>query len=615
MPIVNYNAINGAKSATIQHVLVAFQYTQDAVATMVGPEIGKTGTTGTGSSCGGKYVVISNSFMDAENIIAEAIMDWKYFSPLSPRTTSYSGKIIMNDVSGGLFAERLRQFASTIDVAIPHLAVVWRTVFVYSDGTQQYVQLNPLIVHIINFGQSMDDLNGKEYHVNWVAAYNTLAQLPNYAKMYSSTISKISSSTVPQTNSTPIVDAISTKDLSEALNPTRQARLDAVSPMRTIGEMVDALEAQLNSQTRPHEAGLQNIISTIREGYGNKIKRPQQRKAQELPLRYTIRMSDEYRVLPVDNRNLPFEQAVPLQTEPGVTSITMPLGSTYYDALNTIMTMSKTIGTEHGATSEFITYKINCASAIECDGKYHFVMDVSRYPRYDLLPVEFGSSQPPKETSFVGNINPLHLTFQSLRSQTDVIPPDVDIISITYSGATRYELDALEQDSDEQESISFAVAGDRELQTYERVSAIDFFKSGFSGVRTSRHPFDINGLESSSLAGNIDINAELRDTIYRIEIRGNPNFLSDLNVSPLQAASVGPEWNYTFYEKCHLLPMYLRTTIFIEPHTGLGNQTNKREFPNRYYYDGFLHIISVRTRIVAGLMTHVITCTRSENNF
>lgn len=615
MPIVNFNPLNTAAIPAIQHVIVAFQNTQDAVATDVNVDIGETGTEGTGTACGGKYVVISNPLIDAENVVSEATMDWKYFSPLSPRTTSYSGNIMLNDRAGGLFAERLRNFAAAVGVAVPHLAIVWRMVFVYNDGSPQYVYTNPLIIHIVNFGQSMDDLLGKEYTLNWIAAYNTLAQMPNFAKMYASTISKLSSATVPQVNTTPVSNAVSTKALTAAFAQSRQARLDATSPMRTIGEMVDALEAQLNSQTRPHGADLQALLSNIKQGYSTKIKRPEQRKSQELPLKYTIRMNSDYRALPIDNRNLPFEQATPLQGEPGISGMTLPLGSTYYDALNAIMCMSKTVGIEHGAAAEFNTYKINCAAAIECDRKYHFVLDVSRYQRYDLVPDEFGASHPPRNASFVGNINPLHLTFQSLRSDGDLIPADDDIISITYSGATRYELNPLENDSEDVDTTSFAIAGDRELQTYERVAAKDFFKSGFSGVRTARQPFDISGVESSALAGNININSELRDTIYRIELRGNPNFLSDLSITPVQSAPAPTDWNYTFYENCHLFPMYLRTTIFIEPHSFIGKEIPAQKVPNRYYYDGFLHIISVRTKIVGGMMTHIITCTRSEDNF
>jgi hypothetical protein len=246
-----------------------------------------------------------------------------------------------------------------------------------------------------------------------------------------------------------------------------------------------------------------------------------------------------------------------------------------------------------------------------CDGKLKISIYVNRFIRYNLIQNNDGTFDPPLDTTFEGNMRPLFYQFQTDNSE------DNEVTSVTYSGSAKYDLSPLENISDDDNDDASVVIGDRELQTFERSSAQDFFASGFSGVRTVRDVNSHNMLESSSDASQISIHNEMRDTLCSIEAIGNPYFLSDLSINPSSHLEIRDGWGYFYYDSCHLAPMYLRAKFYVQPYTNIRgvdkSAANDRLDP--YYYDGYMQIIGVRTSIYGGNIMHHIRCIRSEPNF
>lgn len=608
---LNNNPLANAPTFTLRHVIVAFEYTEDAASADLRPDA--TDAVITGKVCNGAHKVLVNEFADTASLVTDAIMDWLYFSPSHPKTTSYSGSITVKDSFGGVMANKLNTFAKDTGVSIAHMAVAWRIFFITETGETIYG--NPLIVNIVNFGQSLDDVNGRSYLLNWVATYNTTAQAPQNSKLYQCTVSNPEKSN--QTNSrfasTRISDEVLTpQQMEELLTSYRNSRVDRCAPMRTVGEMIRGLENQLNSQTRSHAGELQDTLAVIKNQFTKKLKPVKQKKQDELPLVYEIEIDEVYKSYKLDNRNLLTEQTEQSRSAAGVSSVTFPAGITVYEAIDTILTMSREIGKEHsGNTLPEYTYRINVSMARRCDGKLKFSVYVNRFIRYNLIQENDGTFDPPNDTTFEGNIRPLMYQFQTDNSE------DNEVVSVTYSGSVKYDLSPLEDVTDEDNDDAGVVVGDRELQTFERSTARDYFTSGFSGVRTIRDISSSNMLESASDASQISIHNELRDTICNLEVIANPYLLSDLAVNPVSHLMVKDGWGYYYYDSCHLAPMYLRAKLFIQPYTNIRGvdraAANAKLDP--YYYDGYMQIIGVRTSIYGSNIMHNIRCIRSEPNF
>jgi hypothetical protein len=587
-------------SMSFKHILVAFSNTLDATNTEIDNKIGKTGTTLTGSACGGKAVVVLNEFTDNRFVVLSHKNVFTFNSPFDPFTTSFCGDLTITDSVGGYFQDFLRyKVADYLSLSETHVIFNLKTYIlgVKADGTVDTIRIKPLFFHIFSFVNSFASTADQNlYTLSYVADYNTFGLLPNYQKLYQMTVTNAGGVNKNVSPSTSNIDysnlTTATENAANAVN--EQTRKEAAVPMKHLGDLFKGLEHELKTQITPNNANLQSFLSQINNDYSPKILKPVQIKdGGTLPLDYSISLDEKYNDYAVDNRSLPFEQTEQSQAALGISSYTIPPGSYITKEIKNLMKMSGDVGKD-AAESPSKTFKINCSCVKACDDKYHFNYKIMKYVVPENSPE--GVNTGPGEAV----IENLKYSFQDGEAAQDILQVHSDLIS-------DFDLGTMEKIPNN--ANSKVVIGNREQITVERTPSMNFFKSGYSGLRTMTDP-KLYGLERPDLNANIDnlLIANLSQTsTVTLTIIGNPDLLSDLYRNP-QKVQENDADSPTYYAYVESFPMYADLTIFLH---NIGEGIALKG-PQKLFYNGYYHIGSVESVMYSNTFTQQLELFRTD---
>lgn len=586
------NPLSKLQAYEVKHVLLAFDNTQAACEFTTSR--GRIGMCGSdlkldGKACGSGYVVI-NEFEDQTFFISGLQWTYDFYGPVNPDSAVCIGKFTVAGFDSLNFPNFLRQISLNLGLATSQITFVLHTHFLGKkthDSNKVNISAAPLVFSLLDYHSSMEEDVAELFTYNFVTQALTLPQLPQYSTLAQTTITH-SDGTLGHAG--PSTDGatkgiMSSKKENQIKNAARHNRLNKSKPMKTLKELADGLQQELNDQKYINRRQVQEFLSLIRDSHSKKIKDPIQKKDEYggIPVSYTITLDSAIVNYPVNNRNLPFEQSEQNQQVPGISSYTFSPDSNVFTALNEILKTST-----HTADDVRAGYSFKITSALNhtCDGKYEIYIKVNRFktPRNEVDMVN-GVNTAPGDGSikalefFYGEGNEVDL---DIFNMVMAIGPD-----ITTAGA--------ESDTDDSNG-SKVVYGDREQMTIERAPSQYFGTSFYSGSRNLSSPENY-GLESGSSGVVIDINnspTTRRQTSYTvINIHGNPELYSDLCRTPLMIRNndVG---NAILYKYPEFEPMYVKLTIRLNP-----NAVGRKNGDPYYYYKGYYHLGSV-TNIIDG---------------
>lgn len=612
------NPLNSLKQHTVFHILVAFEYAEDAYTSRISSDIGEQGhilnANTIGGRCGGKAIVIINEFVSEQARINTVKTNWSFFSPASALTSSYTGTMEVTDRSGFLFTESLSKLIYNeswldifgfnnpeIDVSLHHLTFAWVPVFVgtYADsGQKENIYVNPLYFNVTKFTQGVTAVVGRTYIMDFVSCYNTFGTGPQFSRIAQNTVTTAAGSTI-NTVPTEFTDA-------ERLQPIRvqdskkiekrKRRLDKTTYMRTIGDACEGFQLALNAQTRTHKSQVQKFLEIVQDDYKSGTVTP--KSSEKIPLKYSINVDNYYKSLELDNRNLPFEQYEQDQNVPGVSSITFPSSYDISSALFQIMRMSKKVGRDFIETPTNV-FKITTTTNHGCDNTYSINVKINKYisPYNSKNGVNTGPG-----TSPVVNGKVIEYTYQ------DIDAADVNVNAISYA-AIPFVATVPYDEVDSKQGYT-AIYGDREPVSAWRTNGVsgNFFENAFSGLKGTKGLLFDNALENSEIASNITNFNPYQHIRYAISVMGNPFLLNDINRNPLDVidenSNVG---NYVIYKNIEYDPMYIKLKIYLA-----GDTRSEISEDATFYYEDYLHVTDIETVITSGAFTQTIYCTRTE---
>lgn len=614
------NPLNSMKQHTIFHILVAFEYAEDAYTSRISSNIGEQGkildANTIGGRCGGKAIVIINEFASEQSRVSMVRTNWSFFSPISTLTSSYVGTMEVTDRSGFLFTESLAKLIYNedwrdawglsalnpeIDVSLHHLTFAWVPVFVGTrtdTGAKENIYINPLYFNITKFTQGVTAVSGRTYVMDFVSCYNTFGLSPQFSKLSQVTVTSASGGTVntlpAETVENSRMQPIISQDSKKVQK--RKQRLDKTAYMRTIGDACSGLELALNAQTRNHKSQVQKFLEIVNDDYsdGAVVSKTQ----SKIPIKYTIRVDEYYKALELDNRNLPFEQYEQDQNVPGVSSITFPANYDINSAMFQLMRMSKKVGRDF-ADKPTNVFKFTTTTNRTCDDNYTINVKINKYvsPYNSKNGINTGPGTSPVEKDKV-----IEYTYQDINSE------DVNVNAISYAAAPLVALTPYDEVLDRQNYA--AIYGNREPVSSWRNNGVsgNFFENAFSGLKGIRGLLFDNSLENSEAASNITNFNPYQHIRYAISVMGNPHLMNDLNRNPLDVidenANVG---DYIIYKNVEYDPFYIKLKIYLA-----GDTRSKISEDATFYYEDYLHVTEVETVITSGAFTQTIYCNRTE---
>lgn len=612
------NPLSRFQSYDVKHVVVGFRFSEDACTLNIGADIGKSGTIIDGekmkeTNCKGPAIVVINEIQDPTFVLYEAETYWNFFSPNSTTTGSYSGYMHIQDRVGMLFAQRLRKYCETLGMALGHITFAWKTFYIgtLSNGETEVVTANPMIFHITDFVQSLSADIGRAYIMSFVSSYNTFGQLPQFSKMFQTTLTHADGNVdkeVPASDNAS-TGLVSRQQEDAVKNAARKRRLDKSKPMKTLQDVFNSMQTEMTEQGYPHKTQVQDWQASVRNDYTKKLSPPKQ-YLPDLPLKYTIKLEDKYNSYKIDNRNLPFEQPEQDQRLEGIRVVPFHMGTTMNSAIDTIMLMSKSVGKDFQAETPK-SYRTTTTVLRGCSGQYNIHTNINSY----TIPINRvnGPDTGPGDGVIDG---PLEYVFQDSEQKGR------DIISINYRSNVTPVQKNMEQATEGADDIG-VVYGNREPISIQRMpqSGDDFFTSGYAGNRGFVGLQQINGLESSDTASVIKSNLTpsmiKQTTSYNIKIVGNAYIVNDINRNPLDVKEDkgdGPgRWRYILYDKPEYVPMYLKLTVYMKPETQLAGP-GEGNVDDTYFYSGYLHITRIVTSYRLGEFTQLIEGVRTEDS-
>lgn len=606
------NPLSKFQTYQIKHVVIGFRYSEDACTYEIGSDVGKCGSVVEGPACKGPGIVVINEMKDSSFVLYDATTYWDFFSETNATTGSYYGYMHVKDRAGMLFAQRLREYCERLGMALGHITFVWKTFFIGSTvgGYREVVTANPLVFHITDFTQSLSPELSRAYIFNFVASYNTFGQLPQFTKMYQTTLTHADGNVQKEVPTPGVADGrLQSRAKENQANATaRKTRMDKSKPMKTIQDAFNAMQVEMTEQGYPNKRQVQEWQGVIRDDYTKKINPPQQ-YLPDLPIKYTIKLDSYYSSYKIDNRNLPFEQPEQDQRLEGIRAIPFQMGTNMSNAIDQIMSMSKLVARDYTADTPK-GYRSTTTVLRGCGGQYNVTTNITPYtiPRN----VTGGPDTGPGEGLIQG---PLAYTYQDAKKE------DRDVISINYHSNVSPVPKNLEQATEgENDSDIGVVYGNREPIGVQRMprEGTDFFTSGFSGNRSLIGVYDTNGLESSESATIIKTHQTpsmvKQTTSYRIKLVGNPYLLNDINRNPMDVAeNTNTRWTYILYDKPESIPMYMKLTVYLRSTQNLS-QPSDETLPQTYFYSGYLHIAKIVTNFKENTFIQTVEALRTEDS-
>lgn len=622
-----YNPLSKYRSYVVKHVIVGFKYTEDACKFNITGDVGPCGTVVGKTSdnvttdpnernfCGPGIVFI-NEIQDETFILYKAETQWNFFTPTESTTGMYTGYLHVQDRVGMLFAHKIKEYCDKLDLTLGHVVFAWKTFFIATNerDEDEVITTNPLIFHVTDYSQSLAAEIGRANILNIVAAYNTFGQLPQFSKMYQTTLTHSDGNVqkeIPTVESSK-VELLSRQEEDRNNNEKRKRRLDKSKPMKTIRDVLMSLQTEMTEQALAAKNQVQEWQSIINDRYTKKLLPPEQ-YVQELPMRYSINLESMYDSTKIDNRNLPFEQPEQDQRLEGIRALPFHLGTSLVKAIQMIMGLSKDVGrmiSQLPAKS----FRITTTVIKECDGKYNIHNNVTQYTvPYNTVD---GIDTAPGDNVINGPIELYYLDGKSGKGR--------DVISVAYHSRVTPVQTALEKEVEDADDIG-VVYGNREPVSVQRkpIGSDNFFASGYSGNRAVTNVFDTSGVENSDTANAIKTHMSAgfvkQSTSYSIKMQGNPHLLNDINRNPIDvrdnvgSLDGGAKWQYIFYDKVEHQPMYIKLSVFLRDEAYLTG-TDISDIPNTYFYSGNLHVTRISNKYLRNSFMQMIEGVRTENN-
>lgn len=618
------NPLARFKTYQVKHVIMGFRFSEDACTFDIKGNVGVAGTlvgetpndpAVSGTKCKGPGIVFVNELEDPTFVLYSAHTRWDFFSAKSPTTGTYAGTLYIQDRVGMLFADKLRSYQKILGMAVGHITFAWKTFYVgeTENGQREVVTSNPMIFHVTSFAQSLSAQIGNMYVMNIVSSYNTFGQLPQFSKMFQTTLTHSDGNTQKDS---PIPDdtgsgsgIVSRQEEDRLKREARKIRLDKSKPMKNLGDIFNSFQAEMTEQGYANTTQIQEWQASVRQDYTKKLTPPEQ-YLPELPLKYTFKLEDKFNQYKVDNRNLPFEQPEQDQRLEGIRSIPFHYGTVLSNAINDVMMLSRSVSSDISSETPN-GYRSTVTVLRDCSGQYNINTNVNSY----IIPInrEGGPDTGPGDGAIDG---PLTYVYR------DTEQKGRDIRSISFRSDVTPLQKPLEQPTDGADDIG-VVYGNREQQSIQRAptSGTDFFTDGYTGNRSTIAPFSIAGLENASsasvLKSHLTPSMVKQTTAYTLEIVGNPYIVNDINRNPIDVVNnVGHGdgsalWSYILYDKVEHKPMYMHLTVYMradKPVSGTGSG----EVDQTYYYKGHLHISTIETKYTnKSGFTHTITALRT----
>lgn len=605
------NPLSKFISYETKHILIAFNNSDAACAFSLGTgKIGKAGEPVFLKEGNGEAFVAINEEEDPTFFISDLQWSFDFFSPVAPQSTACVGNFSVAAGPGGVvFPNHLRNIAKKLKISIYHIPFYLVTVFrgILSNGNVKTITTKPLIINIVDSHNTAEDRKQELYTYDFVAQYNTLGQLPQFADLSQITITHQDGSlgqSIPTAEGATF-GVQSRKEENKIKNIVRRARLARSKPMTNLRDVFNGLEQELKSQSAPNRRQLQELMALVRDDYVKKIKEPKQKKddIEGIRLDYRIVLDSSIARYPIDNRNLPFEQPDQSQTVKGINTFTLPVGSNIMSAVTDILRLSAKMGDD--ALNLGYSFKTTVTTTRNQDGKYESVISIYRYvtPRNT---VDGRVNTAPGNGAVKG---PLKFAYGEGNKE------DFDIISLVMTLGPDVDVKVLEDDNIDDGGDANVVYGNREQISIERSPGQKFDHSFYSGMRGLAANKNY-GLESGSKAAAIDLVLSrfvaCQTSLTVIDIAGNCDLYSDLCRNPKEVAE-GKHPDAVLYRYPEYEPMYVELSVRIKEDSATNKKVNSTE-QNYFYYKGPYHLVGVTNTFHGSTFLQSLRLVRTDDS-
>lgn len=597
------NPLSVFRTHQVYHVLGAFGTTSSAENTPLNKSSGEIGDSV------GDGVIIVNEFNNDRFTIPTLVWNWSKGGYTGFTTTSMDGYIEIFDKTGGHFVDWFRTdlVKQFFNMSAQHMVFSLKTYFVGNNvvhGAVETVKGNPLIFHVHEISDTMNvEGTGTTIKMTFSTAYNTTAQMPNVSKPYQITLTHKEGgleNSSPETYNG--AKGLLKRGVENSIkSELRKERLDKSKPMKTLKDVFEALEVSLNQQTSVHKLQVQNWLSEIRNDYIKKLKPPKQERGEKLPIEFSIKLDPIYNGYKINNRNLIFEQTEGEAKEPGVTTITFRAGSTISEIVDGIMKYSIDVGVD---AEKGKLYRTNLSYS-KTSEKIIINIKIKQITiAHNTVEVE---DTGPGDGTVTG---PLEFEFKS--------GDDTDILYLKTSILTDNGIKIIEDGEK-----GLPVLGNREPVMAERLpdtaSGINYFKSGYSGLRFPIIPYLNTSIEDPVAGANIDaahlINS-IQPSTHEIQIIGNASLMFDLQRLPSNASELDSPGNAELYKIPESFPMYLKIKIYLKKDAVIGlGRADAADPPINpiYFYQQYYEIFGVSNTLINGSLYQNIFLKRSDD--
>jgi len=461
------------------------------------------------------------------------------------------------------------------------------------DSEDQLIKIEPLIFNVQDIKYKFD-VSSNHYFLNFTSCYNTSAKSSRISQVYSMTITHKDGnlheeSPKPEESGGNIVPR--SEEDRKKTSP-RERRLEKSKPMKTLKEAFEALAVELNAKTKIHKNQLQDWLAIIRDDHTPKLKKPVEQK-KEINIRYDIKLDPVYEDYIIDNRNLPFEQPELDGDSSGIRSIPTVRGEYINTVINRIMSLSRRVGLD---AKDGYSYKVCPVWRREED---NILCDIV-IKRFEI-PINSmnGKDTGPGESA----IDPLTFYYKAEQNH--------DIEAFFGRSSIDNAFETVEDIIDEIPG-RLSYGSDREEISAERAPNKDFFKTGYSGLRSKLVNSKCIGVEYPSdmatLMGTQTKVLQLQTSPMIINIIGNPDLFSDTVRKPTEVVN-GSHPKAVYYRKPEVFPWYAKLQVFLETeYEEDGGPT-----PSMFYQQQWMHIIKVRTSIEGSEFSQTITLVKMDD--
>lgn len=580
------NPLSVFDTHNVRHVLVGFQFSKDADEYKFTRNMGTEGTTVAGGC--GAGVIIVNELSGTRFSIEYAEWEYNFYSILDGMATSNIGQISIVENIPFTFMDFLYKnvLPKLGDVSLSHVAFALKTYFIGSVGTgpEEIVAGNQYVFNVSNIVSNVatNAQQPSEHIMMTMGISQTVGQLPSYSNLYQMTLTHKDGELhkkIPTPD--PVIGGLQLRSVEDgAKYPKRTERIDKSKPMKTLQDIFEAFEVELDEQKHTHKGQLQQWMRNIRDDHVDKIKVPpkqlKQKDADPLPMVYHVDLDDKYKSYIVDNRNIPHEQPEQDQTIKGIRVIGTDTSTTIVKMVENLLTLSKKIGEDANKPIPEIP-KVSISVVRECDKKQHVYVIIKKIKQ----PVnKQGLNSGPGE----GAIKPL--TFY-----VNNIEKDREIISINTKFSYQTGDNVLEEHTDDYNAN--IVYGNREQVTFERKRDVPFFETMFSGNRMIGGA-KCNSTEFGDLSCSLDGLENKQRTFYTVTMYGNPHLLNDVNRKPSEVANkTAGEANYYMFPEYY--PMYMKLIVYQDAYKEQGGNPKDEDWLQPVHdFTNFYHISKVR---------------------